>query len=356
MPQGGREAEDLMTPRKFPVLALVTFGWMLFVWGAAPTATADSDTHRAQRASAALMAVLRLDVPTEKEVTSLIEGEHFDEFENRVHRYERRFDSDPLWESPLSKLFFAIDGGNKDLKEKLDHWVNLRPSYISRAARGAYEVSLGYKQRGDRYIAETPSQNLAMMEATLGVAREDLEKALELNSKFPPAYVLLLRVAQAVGGTEAAAAIERRATREVPTTYYVRHEYLMNLRPRWGGSYEQMTRYAHSLTSAADLNPRIWSLNGESWGELAFTACCTEHDDAAAIRYYTVALHYGDRLEFLKSRGTLYLRTHRYDLALKDFQRYRDYYALDEEVNRYAVCLKTSDGSGCTPAPSATDP
>jgi tetratricopeptide (TPR) repeat protein len=270
------------------------------------------DSVAAARASQALMEALRLDTPTVKELTDLLRDEDFVEFEHRTQRYERQFASDPLWESPLCKLYFGIDGSNSKLRVSLDKWVKTRPSYISFAARGAYETSLAYQQRGARYIQNTPPDNIAQMEVTMATARDDLEKALVLNPKFVPAYVALLQVAQAVAGRDAATAIEKRATREVPTTYYVRQMYLRNLRPRWGGSYEAMETYEATLTDAAKLNARIWSLKGESWGERGYTAQA-EGDTEGAIGYYTRALQYGDRLEFLKARGTQYFAAHQYD-------------------------------------------
>ena len=318
-----------------------------------------ADPNAAARASEALKAALKLECFCGKEVTKLLLEQRFEEFESRSTRYEHQFELEPLWEKPLSKLYSGIDGGNAELREKLDKWVQLRPSYMAYTARGAYEVNLAYEQRGSRYIQETPAENLAKMSASLAKAQEDLDRALAANAAFVPAYIELLAVAQAMGDVESAAAIEKRATSRVPTTYYVRYSYLVNLRPRWGGSYELMTAYEEGLTSAARLNPRIWSLKGESWAERGYTARL-DRDERGAIKFYTKALEYGDRLEFLKARGTLYLDSHQYDLALKDFTRFREYDATDDEVNRDTRCVvelrsgrpcESGGGSPGAPAP-----
>lgn len=307
----------------------------------------DANRENAQRASAALLTVRKLEVPTVKEVTALIEAERFAEFEERSQRYERQFAADPLWESPLYKLYAAVDASDAQLQQKLDRWVQSRPNYMSYAARGMYEVSLAYRERGDRAIAGTPRENLEKMAATMKRAGTDLTRALELKQAFVPPYIGLLQIAQAIDGVEAAAAIEQRATRLVPSTYYVRYTYLLNLRPRWGGSYAQMSAYEDGLASSVTLNPRLWSLRGQSWAERAFSARL-EGDKPAAIAFYSRALQYGDRLEFLKDRGTLYLETQRYELARKDFSRYRDYDTSDEEVNARLQCLdKPTDPGLC---------
>ncbi|MBS0380728.1 MAG: hypothetical protein JSS29_19785 [Proteobacteria bacterium] len=178
------------------------------------------------------------------------------------------------------------------------------------------------------------------MEKTAAAAQTDLEDALKRSRKFVPTYMGLLGVAQLVASPDEATAIERRATHEVPTTYYIRQAYLRNLTPRWGGSYEQMEEYEASLNSAAHLNARIWSLKGESWAERGYTARL-DNDAAAAVEYYTKALQYGDRMEFLKARATLYMALHDYAAAGRDFAPYRIYDAEDADVNRYALCTET---------------
>jgi tetratricopeptide (TPR) repeat protein len=56
-------------------------------------------------------------------------------------------------------------------------------------------------------------------------------------------------------------------------------------------------------------------------------------DYTKAIRYYTEALSYGERMSFLKNRGQMYMEAKQYALALKDFQRCRKYDKSDKEVN-----------------------
>jgi hypothetical protein len=164
------------------------------------------------------------------------------------------------------------------------------------------------------------------------------------------AYISLLQIAQASGSTEQAKAIEMRATVAVPTTYYVRHVYLTALQPRWGGSYEEMQQYEAGLNDAARTNPRIWSLKGDSWGERGRSAW-QQHEEMDAISYYTTALQFGDRLEFLKARASLYINTRQYELALKDLVHYRAYDPTNDEVNQDTACmLSMHAGRPCAPA------
>ena len=79
-----------------------------------------------------------------------------------------------------------------------------------------------------------------------------------------------------------------------------------------------MQAYANSLDQAVRLNPRIWSLRAEVPAELGYSAWLSR-DYPEAIKYYTEALRFGDRLEFLKNRGRIFMTTKQYAAARRDF-------------------------------------
>jgi tetratricopeptide (TPR) repeat protein len=295
----------------------------------------------ARRATDALKAARNLDVPKSQEVTSLILQQRFEEFERRSKAYEAKFALDPVYESPLIKLYDALERSNNKVLEKLDKWVASRPSYISYAARGVWKERRGYWLRGGEFIERMPPEAIASMSRVHDEARRDLLIALEMNSKFVPAYNSLIRTERARGSRTSAKAILATAVREIPQTYYVRFEYLQILTPRWGGSYKKMQTYTDDLDNKAMANARIWSLKGEAFadrGERAWNA----GDYEGAIRHYTAALSYGDRMEFLKHRGYLYMTLSQYDRALADLIRYREYDRNNAEVNQYISRLTSA--------------
>jgi tetratricopeptide (TPR) repeat protein len=310
-------------------------------------APVSADPERARLASQALLATQRLDLPATDEITGLITAHRFDEFEERSRRYESGFARDPAYESPLQKLYDAICATDPAVPAALDEWVRSKPSYTSYAARGIYEMNLGYRQRGANYRRDTPPENFRRMDQSFKRARADLTAALELNPKFVPAYTALILIAQADGEHLEAQRIERQATRAVPSTYYVRHAYIMTLRPEWGGSYQAMHEYAATLDAAARLNPRIWTLQGDEWSQRGKRAW-QEGDQREALEDYSNALRYGDRLEFLENRGFLYVNTRQYELALRDFDRYREYSRGNQRINDYTQCIQDYQaGRGC---------
>lgn len=272
---------------------------------------------------------------------SLIEAGKFEELEAASKAYETAFKLDPLAESSLMKLYVDIcqcRSPGRDLLPQLDRWVETRPSYMSLAARGTYFAELGYMQRGGDLIRNTPPSQLAAMRASHERALRDLEAALRLNPKFVPTYIALMKVHQATGSLEQAAAAVGAATKEIPKTYYIRAHYLRTLRPKWGGSFASMKAYTDTLDDAARLNPRIWSLKGEEAGERADVAL-RQGDYADAVKFYTQALQFGDRASFLRGRSQAYQGLSDFRLALDDMQKYQTYDMANKELNADAERL-----------------
>lgn len=324
-------------------LALALFALACVVSRSEASDAMPDGREMARRVSESLRAIEGMDLPTGQYVLELIGHERFEQFERLSKSYEDAFAKDPLRESPLDKLYDAIDGSNEAMLAKLDAWVKQRPSYVAYGARGIYKSKRGFFLRGSKYVSETPPENLEKMAEMHRQAVADLTRALELNKKFQPAYKYLIYTEQASGSTDQARAILDRCVKELPTTYYVRLAYLWALRPRWGGSYEQMQAYANSLDREALVNPRIWTLRAEAPAEVARSALLTK-DYAIAVRFYTEALTYGDRLEFLEMRGKSYLKLGQNAAALADFKRYREYVNWNGYINQQIEVLGQQAG------------
>ena len=291
----------------------------------------------AKRASSELRAALSFQVDG-NQVRALIRQQRFAEFEALSREYEEKFRTHPKYESVLVKIYGAFDGRD-NLLPQLDAWVATRPSYAAHAARGIYRTNRGLRERGSEYARNTPAEKMQAMQKLHRQAIADLLAALKENGRLAPAYVALIKIQRGLGDTESAERTLNEAVRQMPETYYVRHAYLGALRPRWGGDYSLMQTYTTTLDAAAVRNPRIWSLKGEFAAELGYSAWLSD-DYAQAIRYYSEALRFGDRLEFLRNRGRVYWTLRDYARAKADFARYLEYSPEDPEVTGWMKRLE----------------
>jgi tetratricopeptide (TPR) repeat protein len=298
------------------------------------------ENEMAQRVSAELKAALSLYEMPWQEINALILQERFAEFEAISKQYEEKFKTDPKYESPLTKLYTSLNVENDLLLKKLDIWVAQRPSHMSHGARGIHKKYRGYRARGGEFAKDTPAAQFERMAKLHREAITDLLAAIKENSRFAPAYVALIDIVRGSGDSTSAERTLAEAVRWIPETYYVRHAYLRALHPRWGGDYSLMQAYTNSLDEAARLNPRIWSLKAEVPAELGYDAWLSR-DYPQAIKYYTEALSFGDRLEFLNNRGRIFMSTKQYAAAKSDFTRYLEYSPSDAEVTRL---LRSLDG------------
>jgi hypothetical protein len=320
-----------MTPsRLMTCLALVGLSCSL----CAAELSAREERAMAQRASSALKAALSLELRRPEEIRALVLQERFAEFEALSKEYEAKFKTQPKYESALTKLYGALDSADPSLLAKLDAWVARRPSYISHGARGIYKKDRGYAARGTAYIRETPASSIARMEQLHFEAIPDLLAAVKENNRFVPAYVALIQITRGASNAVIAEKAHAEGVQLIPASYYIRHAYVVGLQPRWGGDYSLMQSYADGLDAAARLNPRVWSLKGEIAAQLGHSAWLS-NDYPEAIKHYTEALRFGDRLAFLKYRGQIFWTMKEYAAARSDFTRYLEYDKSDPEVIRW---------------------
>jgi tetratricopeptide (TPR) repeat protein len=293
--------------------------------------SAREERAMAQRASSALKAALSLELRPPEEIRALILQERFAEFEALSKEYEEKFKTQPNYEAALTKLYSALNSTDPSLVAKLDAWVAKRPSYMSYGARGIYKRDRGYAARGTASLRETPATRIARMEQLHFEAIPDLLAAVKENNRFAPAYVALIDITRGARNATIAEKAHTEGVQWVPTSYYIRHAYIVGLQPRWGGDYSLMQSYTDGLERAARLNPRVWSLKGEIAAQLGHSAWLSD-DYPEAIKHYTEALRYGDRLDFLKSRGKIFMTMKHYAAARNDFTRYLEYSKSDPEV------------------------
>jgi len=252
-------------------------------------------------------------------VRSLLSHRKLTELSGFIERFQADFEADPRKEYWPADAAAALDSAEPELRALLDEWVAAAPtSFAPLLARGAYFTAVGFARRGAKWAKDTPNADFDAMADAFAPARADLKRALELRPRAVAAYRGLIQM-EAAGGTPAGArhAVDA-ATATCAACFQIRTVYLLNARPRWGGSYDAMRAYA-AAAPVAD-NRRLALLAGYVDWDLAVIAESEKKYDVA-LTAIARAIALGDHWAFLLQRASIEARKDDLDAALRDIER-----------------------------------
>jgi len=275
-------------------------------------------------ASAALKTQFDIGKPDSSGIKTLLAAHDFRAIESLYQSYLDLYQKDISYEAFLLQAYEIFAPENKVSQEDLDLWVATTGSYIAYAARGEYKARQGFVARGGDYISNTPQSRLDEMHRLHDEAAKDLQTAVAANRHLMPAYIRLVSIAKTSNMPFSAKEIVKEAERIDPRSFYVRHEYMGALLPRWGGSYGEMSDFAKTAIKYCNLNPRLWSLQGAADADRA-DLYYREGDYSAAARYFTKALSFGDRVAWLKYRAACYENQGKSNEAAADYRKAQYY-------------------------------
>jgi hypothetical protein len=288
-----------------------------------------ADFNRAYAAGRALEAALQTGTPDFYYMRAQLNMQDYDSLEAIFHDAMNRYEKDVAYEHYLLRGYELFSPDNRVLLENLDHWVETTGSAIAYAARGVFKAQVGYEARGRLGLSETSQEQLMAMLSFHLDATGDLLSALERDPRLIPAYVHLIKIAMYSPVPSAPTEILFEALHHDPRSYYVRQQYLEAVKPRWGGTFDDMYAYALEFAGHSDVNPRLYSLLGEisgEGGELAWM----QKDYRQAEIYYTRALEFGDRVTWLKARAGCYYNLGEYEKAIDDLLTVLQYTPSDQ--------------------------
>ncbi|MFT5534535.1 MAG: tetratricopeptide (TPR) repeat protein [Burkholderiaceae bacterium] len=99
------------------------------------------------------------------------------------------------------------------------------------------------------------------MEQMFVLSKKDLETSLHLNPKSYLAILHLLNIAQFEGNSQAAENYLMLGVSVLPSNMILRIRYLIQLTPRWGGSYKSMESFISKCQSQGLSHDKIDLLN-----------------------------------------------------------------------------------------------
>ncbi|HUJ18796.1 MAG TPA: CsgG/HfaB family protein [Nitrospirota bacterium] len=258
--------------------------------------------------------------PQRFKIEELLAKRDFQSLEQLLEQMLRQYKIDTQYEGYLQQAYESFSPFYEIALRDLDLWVSTRGSYISFCARGVYKAlqasSVFEKNKHQLYLD----------------ASNDLQTSIKKNPSLMPAYTWLIKIATKTSDVPfTAIEILKQAEKNDPSTFNVRYEYMMSLKPAFGGSYEKMNVFSVQAAKYANLNPLLWSLQGEVDADRADNSY-RDDNCAAAIKYYTAALKFGDRTSWLKNRAYCYERLGQNNEARADFERIRYYNLQDNAV------------------------
>jgi hypothetical protein len=250
----------------------------------------------------------------------LLRARDFKRLESLLAVYADSVRADVLKEPLLMNSFVAFAIPDPALRPHLDAWVAAQSSASAHTARAAHFVAMGWEARGTKYAIETRPSHFETMDEWFERGTVDIKAALKRDSTAIAAYWFLQSIAQ----TSALPSVQRRlldrALRFAPGSLLLRTRYMHSLTPRWGGSHEEMRRFAEEAQQFVGVNPQLSILRGfVAWDE--GYSLWLDKDSEGALGKFTEALSYGEYWGFRVDRARVLHDLDREGAALVDYNR-----------------------------------
>jgi len=256
-----------------------------------------------------------------RRVLALFQQEKFSELDALLESFQRDFEKDFRKEMVLEEAFGAFSAYDPAMERRLHKWVQQSPqSYSALLGRASYFVSRAWASRGNRWAKDTSSTEFAHMELNLGSASQDVASALRLKGELIVGFDLLMSIEMVAPTSGSDLALVERALANWPNSFLIRKAYMHRLKPRWGGSYEEMQAFANAAQTYAQASPRLKFLNGFIYVDQGQMLSHDKHFERA-VQAHTQALSHGDYWQFRYERADTYWRMNRYPEALEDVSR-----------------------------------
>lgn len=280
-----------------------------------------SQNHRTVAANKALDQLTKERNLSPPDILPQIKQNRFQEVESIANRYAKKSKHNLALERYHLELFESVGKDpTNGVEDALNKWVSQSPSENAYGARGFYRMNRGLSIRGYNSINQTSPKNIEAMRHYFNLAKLDLKKAIEINREFIPGYYALIYMETTSGSREITQEIYKQAIKISPNSFQIRNIYLHSLKPRWGGSYAEMQSYINTLDKPIQNNPLIWTLKGNLFDEMGHQARL-DGDDELALKLYTKALAYGDRVSFLKGMAQVNRSLKKFETALTYYKK-----------------------------------
>ncbi len=204
------------------------------------------------------------------EFNRMLDAKRYVELEALLGRMLGRHFVESDFSEEIDYVFDAFTPATPEVDARTSTWVEGMPdSPYARLARGIYLLEAGIEARGSEFIGNTPRAQLQKMSELFAQAVPELEQAVRLQPKLMPAHAWLLVVAMYDSDAVSASAAIAAAKKQDPACQTVFMRRMNALRPRWGGSYDEMLSLAGELSQHMTRRPQLAIYLSAPYGERA---------------------------------------------------------------------------------------
>ncbi len=248
---------------------------------------------------------------------SLLEARRFDELDRQLIELQKNYEQGAN-EWAVLESFLIFNTNKEHYLTYFDEWVDHSDGrWTSRLARGSHHVALAWKKRGAKFINKTSQEQIDNMSHHFSLAKQDINAALAKTPRAIVGYKMLHQIANGMGEDEDKLKITKTALKVAPHSYYLRWQHISGLQPKWGGSIQQIRKFARDAQKSRQQNPRLYALLGY---EHAVKGDQVERKKQfeKAIEHYTTALKYAPVGGWLRDRAYCYKKLNRFDEQTRD--------------------------------------
>lgn len=236
------------------------------------------------------------------ELLGLLKARDFKNLESSTNKIQTKFETGALSDIELRNTYRPFYNLDQESLDKVEEWEGKIPgSYAAHLVRGICLKRKGTDARGDKWISETPPENIKKMEQYFEIAKSELNASLKLTPKPFLSVFHLLQISAMTGDKETSSTLLASANKILPSNTLVRNRFMVFLEPRWGGSYAQMKEFIAKSKEEGASADGIMQLEAIMYNDMGAMAML-RGDKRLAIENVSKALELGQRVggEFRK--------------------------------------------------------
>ncbi len=242
----------------------------------------------------------------------------FNRAEKILVELQTRSEANIANEPELFSSLKAFELNDEQYLDQFDQWIAQSPkSFFAHLAKARFLFQLGWSSRGGKWRQKTSQSQFSAMESYFAKAKASLKtsKSLAPDSTLP--YSMYISMATAIGDASATKRYLSSGLRLKPSSYELRKVYIHSIKPRWGGSLEQMRVFADNAQYYSEQNPILKRLLGEALAESGVIAH-SKQQYKKADKLFNKALLHGDDPEVYFKRAKTRYRLNLFSKAITD--------------------------------------